>query len=79
MQKDCSTKFCVFLMIFHEVMKLKSFEFGLSGAVLKMFKYGIFSGPYLPVFGTNTGKYGPKKSPCLDTFHAEWRHSRESK
>ena len=28
-----------------------------------MSKYGDFSGP-------NTGKYGPEKTPYLDTFHA---------
>ena len=46
-------------------------------------KYGFFSGPYFPVFGLNTeiygvnlrvqskyGKYGPEKTPDLDTFHA---------
>ena len=26
-----------------------------------MSKYGIFSGPYFPVFGLNVGKYGPEK------------------
>ena len=36
----------------------------------KVSKYGVFSGPYFPAFGLNTGKYGPKKSPYLDTFHA---------
>ena len=30
---------------------------------LKVSKYGGFSGP-------NAGKYGPEKSPHLDTFHA---------
>ena len=35
-----------------------------------MSKYGIFSGPYFPVFGLNAGKYGPKITPYLDTFHA---------
>ena len=35
-----------------------------------MSKYGVFSGPYYPVFGLNTGKYGPGKTPSLDTFHA---------
>ena len=35
-----------------------------------MSKYGVFKGPYFPVFGVNTGKYGPQKTPCLDTFHA---------
>ena len=44
-----------------------------------MSKYGVFSGPYFPVFGLNTeiygvngpnvGKYGPEKTPYLDTFH----------
>ena len=34
-----------------------------------MFKYGIFSGPYFPVFELNTGKYGPEKTQYLDSFH----------
>ena len=25
---------------------------------------------YLSVFSSNTGKYGPEKTPYLDTFHA---------
>ena len=29
-----------------------------------------FSGPYFPVFSSNTGKYGPEKTLYLDTFHA---------
>ena len=28
-----------------------------------MCKYGVLSGP-------NTGKYGPERTPYLDTFHA---------
>ena len=28
-----------------------------------------FSGLYFPVFRLNTGKYGPEKTPYLDTFH----------
>ena len=35
-----------------------------------MSKYGSFSGQYFSVFGLNTGKYGPKKTPYLDIFHA---------
>ena len=35
-----------------------------------MFKYGVFSGPYFPVFSPNTGEYGPEKTPFLGTFHA---------
>ena len=26
--------------------------------------------PYLSVFGPNAGKYGPEKTPYLDTCHA---------
>ena len=35
-----------------------------------MSKYGVFSGPYFPVFSPNTGEYGPEKTPYLDTFNA---------
>ena len=28
----------------------------------KVSKYGVFPRPYFPVFGLNTGKYGPEKS-----------------
>ena len=35
-----------------------------------MSKYGVISGPHFPVFGLNTGKYGPEITPYLDTFHA---------
>ena len=45
-----------------------------------MSKYRIFSGLYFPAFGLNTErygvfspyarKYGPEKTPYLDTFHA---------
>ena len=31
----------------------------------KVSKYGVF-------FGPNTGKYGPQKTPYLDTFHTVW-------
>ena len=36
----------------------------------KVSKYGVFTGPYFPAFGLNTGKYGPEKTPYLDTFRA---------
>ena len=35
-----------------------------------MSKYGVVSGPYFPVLGLNTEKYGPEITPHLDTFHA---------
>ena len=34
----------------------------------KMSKYGVFSGPYFPVFNPNTGTYRPENTPYLDTF-----------
>ena len=41
-----------------------------------MSKYGYFCGPYFRLFGlnpavfiANTGKYGPEKTPYLDTFY----------
>ena len=40
--------------------------FNISAKVFtawKVSKYGVFSDP-------NTGKYGPEKTPYLDTFHA---------
>ena len=32
-------------------------------------KYGVFSGPHFSVFSPNAGKFGPEKTPYLDTFH----------
>ena len=36
----------------------------------KFSKYVVISGLYFPVFGQNTGKYGPEIISYLDTFHA---------
>ena len=47
----------------------------------KVSKYGAFSGPYFPVLGSNTeiygkyGKYGPEKTPYLDTFHTVYANN----
>ena len=51
----------------------------------KVSKYGVFFGPYFPVFGLITEiygvnlrkeseyrKYGPEKTSYLDDFHAVW-------
>ena len=35
-----------------------------------MSKYGVFSGPYFPVFSPNKGKCGPEKTPYLGTSYA---------
>ena len=34
----------------------------------EMSKHRVFSGPYFLIFGLNTRKYGPQKTPYLDTF-----------
>ena len=39
-------------------------------ALREVFKYGVISGPYFPVFSPNAGKYGPEITPYLDIFHA---------
>ena len=36
----------------------------------KLSKYGVISGLHIPVFGLNTGKYGPEITSHWDTFHA---------
>ena len=57
-----------------------------------MSKYGVFTGPYFPVFGLNkefysvnlsvfilnTGKYGPEKTPYMDIFHVMIYMDREN-
>ena len=45
----------------------------------KVSKYGVISGPYFPLFGLNTEKYGPEIIPYLDTFHAVMVSIRHSK
>ena len=40
----------------------------VAGTAWKVSKFGVFSGPYFPVFGLNAGKYGAEKTPFLDTF-----------
>ena len=56
-----------------------------SGAILstyhqnitawKVSKYGVMSGSYFPVFWLNAGKYGPKITRYVDTFHAVTSYS----
>ena len=51
---------------------MKILALGLDYTMWKVSKCGVFSGLYFPVFSPNTGKYGPGKTPYLDTFHAMW-------
>ena len=48
-----------------------------SGTAWKASKYGVFCGPYFLVFSRNAGKYGPEKTPYLDTFHTVMRFWKE--
>ena len=41
----------------------------------KVSKYVVFSGSYFSVFSPNTEKYGPEKTPYLDTFHTAVAYS----
>ena len=34
-----------------------------------MSKYGVFSGPFFPVFNPNTGIYRPEETSYFCTFH----------
>ena len=41
----------------------------------KLSKYGVFSGPYFPVFGLITGKYGPEKNFVFGHFSCSVKKS----
>ena len=60
--------FLIFL-IFYPPRKCNYYQETMSHFV-KSVQIRSFSGPYFPVFSPNTGKYGPEKTPYLDTFHA---------
>ena len=53
------------VIIYRSVMKID-----LINTAWKVSKYGIISGLHYLVFGLNTGKYEPKTTLYLDTFHA---------
>ena len=39
--------------------------------LLKVSKYGVIYGPFFPVFGRNTAKYGPEITPYCDTSRSD--------
>ena len=66
-------------MLFYDrgiVQRNKDMWFWMYHPAWKVSKYGNFSGLFFPhleyvsVFSPNRGKYGPEKTPYLDTFHA---------
>ena len=54
-----------FTITFITVLEIKNYKH-----CAKVFKCGVFSGPYFFVFGLNTRKYGSEKTPYLDIFHS---------
>ena len=44
-------------------------EVVMSHTLWKVSKCRVLSGLYFPIFSPNTGKYGPEKTPYLNTFH----------
>ena len=42
-----------------------------------MSKDGVISGLYFPVFGLNSGKYGPEITPYLDTSRNKGESNRK--
>ena len=54
---------------FHSVKSVQNTEFFL----VRIFPHSDWirrDAPYFSVFSPNAGKYGPEKTPYLDTFHA---------
>ena len=43
---------------------------GAQHHCMKSVQIQSFSGPYFPAFVLNAGKYGPEKTPYLETFQA---------
>ena len=61
-----------FFLLIIEITKM-DVSFGneklyLRWTVSKVSIYEVFSSSYFPLFGLNTGKYGPEKTAYLDTF-----------
>ena len=50
--------------------EIGAFEITEQRNCAKSVQIRAFCGLYFPVFGLNTGKYGPEKTLYLDTFHA---------
>ena len=51
----------------------KNWKNGVNNTAWKVSKCRVISGPYFPVFGLNTRKYGPEITPYLDIFHAVYK------
>ena len=51
-------------------LSLKNCSDALHSHCLKNARLEFSSGPYFPVFGMNTEKYRPEKTPYLDISHA---------
>ena len=58
----------------NEIFKIGTKEIKLASQV-KVLRVEVHT-LYLSIFSPNAGKYGPEKTPYLDTFHAVIRQSR---
>lgn len=58
--------------VFHYIQSKHGFNMSFRKYITawKASEYGFFSGSYFRVFSRNIGKYRPKNTPYLDTFHA---------
>ena len=54
----------------HYIVKIRDIYLYILCTSWKVSKHGVISGPDFPVFSLNTGKYVPKITQYLDTFHA---------
>ena len=52
----------------HLTVQTKKVVVKQTNTARKVSNYGVFSGPYFPVFSPNTGQFGPGKPPYLGTF-----------
>ena len=60
------------MISFRPVYKSKNYNMKIRMALYssKQVANCVKGTPYLSVFSPIAGKYGPEKTPCLDTFHA---------
>ena len=70
--QNCNHQECKLKMLFWILIKLIFIPILIWWHCVKVWKYAFFSGP-LPVFSPNAEKYGPDKTPYLNTFHTVWK------
>ena len=64
----------LFLVLSTCAMKLNFVNLRIQSEYRKIRTRKNYVFGHFQVFSPNTGKYGPKKTPYLDTFHAVWEN-----